>query len=347
MAAGYLRYRPGLSANLILAGASPRPVFEGPSTNFQALRDELARCRALPQRMDVKAALEMAGRMLAPKSEERPPAARTGRRQRFPAIQLDQGRFLPAAARRQDSTGHSPESTAPGEPLPNLAVLRAEAHAADFPSGKRADRGRRGQLHPHAAQRSSWTCRSAAPRGGSAARARPRDKSPSPTRWSSARSAGSRAVRGWWASTTPWPPTTSGRWSSQLRRQADLYPGHARVGRPAAILQPLPRMRLAPDSRLKEKASAVVLRLDPAAVGRQDPGAGRPDRAGPSRPALRGRTQVVGRAVAPRQTDPVRDRRVDRRDQPEAAVRHCRRPGCKCRCSSCPRPPDRSAATSS
>ena len=32
----YLNYRPGLRANLILAGATPRSVFEGPSTNFAA-----------------------------------------------------------------------------------------------------------------------------------------------------------------------------------------------------------------------------------------------------------------------------------------------------------------------
>ncbi len=63
-AARFLRYRPGLSANLILAGATARPVFDVPSTNFDALRDELDRCRALPQRLNVNPALEEAARIL-------------------------------------------------------------------------------------------------------------------------------------------------------------------------------------------------------------------------------------------------------------------------------------------
>lgn len=45
IAAGHLRYRPGLSANLIVAGAMPRAAFEQVSTNFDALRDELAHCQ--------------------------------------------------------------------------------------------------------------------------------------------------------------------------------------------------------------------------------------------------------------------------------------------------------------
>ena len=44
-AAGYLRYRPGLSANLVLGAASPRAVFGQPSTNFDLLRTELAHTR--------------------------------------------------------------------------------------------------------------------------------------------------------------------------------------------------------------------------------------------------------------------------------------------------------------
>lgn len=65
VAARYLRYHPGLEANLIFAGASPRPVFERPSTNFEALRDELSRCQALPERLDVNRALDLAAQMLA------------------------------------------------------------------------------------------------------------------------------------------------------------------------------------------------------------------------------------------------------------------------------------------
>ena len=66
IAAGYLRYRPGLAANLILAAARPQSTFDGPSTNFDALRDELAHCRVLPQRLDANRALDAAARMLAP-----------------------------------------------------------------------------------------------------------------------------------------------------------------------------------------------------------------------------------------------------------------------------------------
>ena len=66
----YLQYESGLWANLILAAATPRTVFEGPSTNFETLRDELSRCQALPERLDVKAALERAAQMLAPTSDQ-------------------------------------------------------------------------------------------------------------------------------------------------------------------------------------------------------------------------------------------------------------------------------------
>jgi len=66
----YLRYRSGLRANLILAGSQPRAVFEHPSGNFDALRDELATCEALPQRLDVNRALALAAEMLAPESED-------------------------------------------------------------------------------------------------------------------------------------------------------------------------------------------------------------------------------------------------------------------------------------
>ena len=37
-------------------GQRPQGVFDTPSTNFDALRDELARCRVLPQRIDVNRA---------------------------------------------------------------------------------------------------------------------------------------------------------------------------------------------------------------------------------------------------------------------------------------------------
>jgi len=68
-AAEQLQYRPNLRANLILAGASPRAVFDQPSQNFDALRDELARTAHRPESVDVLRALSMAAEMLAPRDE--------------------------------------------------------------------------------------------------------------------------------------------------------------------------------------------------------------------------------------------------------------------------------------
>src|SRR4051794_7746260 len=60
LAARYLSEQPGLQANLVLAGASPRPVFDTPSGNFQALRAEVARAEVLPERLNVQAAVNLA-----------------------------------------------------------------------------------------------------------------------------------------------------------------------------------------------------------------------------------------------------------------------------------------------
>jgi hypothetical protein len=119
----YLRYRPGLWANLILAGATPQSVFDGPSTNFEALRDELSRCQALPERLDVKAALERAARMLAPTSEQ-------DQRRRELVILSDFQRSSWAQADFSvlpRKTQIQLESTAPAKPPENLAILRASA----------------------------------------------------------------------------------------------------------------------------------------------------------------------------------------------------------------------------
>jgi hypothetical protein len=69
-AATFLRYRQGLKVNLVLCGATLRSVFEMPSTNFDALQDELARAKALPERVDVQKLVEAARRMLAPQSAD-------------------------------------------------------------------------------------------------------------------------------------------------------------------------------------------------------------------------------------------------------------------------------------
>ncbi|GAA4436101.1 BatA and WFA domain-containing protein [Bremerella cremea] len=68
-ASRYLQYRPGLKTNLIVAGARPAAVFDNVSTNFESLREEVARAEVLPERMDVDAALELAARQLASTGE--------------------------------------------------------------------------------------------------------------------------------------------------------------------------------------------------------------------------------------------------------------------------------------
>jgi hypothetical protein len=70
IAAERLRYRPGLRANVILAGARPHAVFDQPSLNFDALRDELSRANVRPEQLDVARALSAAADMLAPESPD-------------------------------------------------------------------------------------------------------------------------------------------------------------------------------------------------------------------------------------------------------------------------------------
>jgi hypothetical protein len=65
IAARELQFRQGLRANLLFAAAQPRAVFASASTNFSALRDALAGASALPQRLNVQPAINLAGEMLA------------------------------------------------------------------------------------------------------------------------------------------------------------------------------------------------------------------------------------------------------------------------------------------
>jgi len=132
MAAGYLRYQPRYSANLILAGAAPRAVFEGPSTNLGALREELARCRVLPQRLDAAGALELAARILAPASQE-------DQRRRELVILSDFQRANWAKADFSvlpQQTQIQLESVAPPETPPNVAILRAAGRAPSRGGGR-------------------------------------------------------------------------------------------------------------------------------------------------------------------------------------------------------------------
>lgn len=65
LAVRHVDYRPGTQANLILCAATPRPVFDRPSTNAVALVDEVSRAKPLPQRLQVQSALNSAAEMLS------------------------------------------------------------------------------------------------------------------------------------------------------------------------------------------------------------------------------------------------------------------------------------------
>ncbi|EAQ78535.1 vWA domain-containing protein [Blastopirellula marina] len=128
----YLQYRSGLRTNLIIAGAQPHAVFENVSTNFEALREELSRAAALPERMAVDAALELAARQLAPLDEN-------DQRRRELVVISDFQRSGWGAANFDaiaPATKIQLESTAAEETPDNLAILSAVCQ----PIGARQDR---------------------------------------------------------------------------------------------------------------------------------------------------------------------------------------------------------------
>jgi len=129
-AAGFLSYRPRLKANLIFAAASPRGVFDSPSANFDALREDLAACRALPERADVNKALDMAAEMLTPRSED------DNRRRELVVVSDFQRANWGRAdfARLPQETQIQLESVAPANAA-NLAILRATAHSQTAAGG--------------------------------------------------------------------------------------------------------------------------------------------------------------------------------------------------------------------
>ncbi|MCE5268372.1 MAG: BatA and WFA domain-containing protein [Planctomycetaceae bacterium] len=128
LAAEYLRYRPGLSANLILAAARPQAVFDTASNNFDALRDELARCRVLPQRLDVNRALDLAARILAPTGPKDHRRRELVLVSDFQRSSWGGANFSPLPT----DTHIQFESVAPPQPPANLAILRVEPRAADL-----------------------------------------------------------------------------------------------------------------------------------------------------------------------------------------------------------------------
>lgn len=67
----FLDAMPGAHANVILAAAKPHPVFDQLSPNLPSLRQAVTEANVRPERADVRAAMEMAGRMLGQGSEDR------------------------------------------------------------------------------------------------------------------------------------------------------------------------------------------------------------------------------------------------------------------------------------
>lgn len=65
IAARNVDYQPNTESNLILCGATPRSIFDRPSTNVAALVDEVSRATPLPQRLNVQAAMNTAADMLS------------------------------------------------------------------------------------------------------------------------------------------------------------------------------------------------------------------------------------------------------------------------------------------
>lgn len=65
IAARNFEFETNTQANLILAGVTPQPVFDRPSTNFAALVEEVSRAKPAPQRIRVQDALNTAAEMLA------------------------------------------------------------------------------------------------------------------------------------------------------------------------------------------------------------------------------------------------------------------------------------------
>jgi hypothetical protein len=113
--------RPGSRVNLILAGATARPVFDRLTTNFAAMREELSRASVHPERLNVQLSINAAAEILSK-------SARTGDGGCEVVIVSDFQRT------NWTSVDFSPipkdalirlESAAPKQAPGNLAILRA------------------------------------------------------------------------------------------------------------------------------------------------------------------------------------------------------------------------------
>lgn len=127
-----LEYRPGLKADLILAGARPAAVSDSPSTNFGLFQEALATADVRPERFDVQATLNLAAEVFAraPESQARRELVVFSDFQRTNWAVADLS-VVPAAAIVRL------ESAAPPEPPANLALLSISA-AGRIEAGREA-----------------------------------------------------------------------------------------------------------------------------------------------------------------------------------------------------------------
>jgi hypothetical protein len=119
LAAGFLASQTELQADLILAGTTAHATFGRLSTNFLVLRNELSEVKPRPERLNVQAALNKAGELLA--------AVDGAERRRELVVISDFQRTNWASADFSvlpEDTRIQLESVAPAQPLANLAILR-------------------------------------------------------------------------------------------------------------------------------------------------------------------------------------------------------------------------------
>ncbi len=122
-AARHLEYKSGMKAGLIFTGARARSVFSRASSNFAAMREELSRAEAGPERLAVQESLNLASEILA-REEESADVRREVvivsdfQRSNWAAADFS---VLPAETRIEL------ESVAAAAPPPNLAILNVGA----------------------------------------------------------------------------------------------------------------------------------------------------------------------------------------------------------------------------
>jgi len=128
-----LSFEPGLSADLILAGARPRATFPSPSSNFAAMQAALSPAAPLSETLNLKAAIDLAGDMLAR-------ASKSAQRELWVISDFQRSNWTSAdfSPLPTDTRVHL-ESVAPAQPPENLAILRVGAQG-------RAEQGREVRL---------------------------------------------------------------------------------------------------------------------------------------------------------------------------------------------------------